>query len=128
MLLTKIFKGLQCTITYSSSHVQCLFLINTMEFKLQAFFFTTNCCCKFPEGLLVINRVYELLQAIIKAGLRREQAISSEKVGGSHLPGIFKDYKDAGYGGYGHGCKPHMTMGITNWEEDRERVGRSREI
>lgn len=74
MLLTKLFKGLQCTITYNSSQVQCLFLLNTMEFKRQAFFFITNCCCKFHVGLLVFTRVYELLQSQIWVEKRSGEA------------------------------------------------------
>ncbi|CAG7894900.1 unnamed protein product [Brassica rapa] len=32
-----------------------------------------------------------------RSGLRREETISSENVGGSHKPDICKDYKDTGY-------------------------------
>ncbi|KAF3530218.1 hypothetical protein DY000_02036562 [Brassica cretica] len=42
-----------------------------------------------------------------RAGLRREETISSENVGGSHKPDICKDYKDTGYCGldsHDHGC------------------------
>ena len=40
-----------------------------------------------------------------RAGLRREETISSENVGGSHKPDICKDYKDTGYCGLAsHDC------------------------
>ncbi|CAF2145227.1 unnamed protein product [Brassica napus] len=65
------------------------------------------CISHWKVGNSKAQRLPQFFEGDQRVGLRREETISSENVGGSHKPDMCKDYKDTGYCGlasHDRGC------------------------